>query len=417
MERPMRIVFVTENGYCGGLDSFIVTLATHWPDSADRLILLCNHDHPGLAVIRARAGRRVRVVGHHLPTALRWLTALRRLPGGRLLAKAASPLARYLALAAQVAGWRRILRRLDPDRVMVINGGYPGGDSCRAALVAWAAIRGGRPKALLNIHNLASPVRWWEAPMEAVVDRMAGRAALGAVAVSAACAASVVAVRPRFARATAVSVVHNGIAPAPAPALGALRGPLGLGADVPLGLMLGTYEPRKGHDFLLRAWVAVVRACPAAHLVIAGWGQPAERAHVAALVEAYGLTGHVTLLGFRDDVPAMIAESDVMLVASQAFESFGLTVVEAMAQRVPVVATAVGGVPEVVGEGAGAAGLLVARDDSEGFARQVLALFADPARRARLGEQGHARFLAHFTAGRMAAAYASRVRAAGSPPR
>lgn len=406
----MRIALVTENTYCGGLDSFIVTLVEAWPHPEDELVLVCNHDHPGLEVIGRRVTRKLAILGHRLPLASRWLA---RLPAGPV-AKALSPLARYGAFAAQLLGMRRLLGKLRPDRVMVINGGYPAGDSCRAASIAWDQIRGTRPKAVHNVHNLAYPARWWEAPLERLIDARVGQASAAFIAVSEACAASLPANRPdAVAAGTPVGHVHNGILPPPEPAA-ALRAELGIAADAPLALMLGTYEARKGHELLLRAFAKVVAGLPEARLVICGFGYPHDVARVEALVAAHGLEGRVHLLGFRDDVPALLRAADVLVVASQSFESFGLTLVEAMAQRVPVLATRVGGVPEVVGgeDEPDCAGFLVAHDDCDAYADKLERLLADEGLRRRFGEQGHARYSRRFTAARMAGEYAALVRGA-----
>ncbi len=409
----MKIALVTENTYCGGLDSFLVTLVEAWPAAADELVLICNQDHPGLDVIRRRVSRPLTIIGHDLPLAMRWLIPLGRLPGGRILAKVLSPLARYAALAAQIAGMHRLLARIAPDRVMVVNGGYPGGDSCRAATIAWNTIRKHRPKAVHNFHNLAYPPRWWERPMEALVDRWVGRCSAAFIAVSDACARSLPTNRPAASAEAPVRHVLNGILP-PATTLSSdIRTELGIAIDAPLALMLGTYEARKGHDMLLTAFSHTVAALPDARLVICGFGYEHDWQRVRALVRQYGLEGKVHLLGFRDDVPALMAAADLLVVASQTFESFGLTLVEAMAQSVPVLATTVGGVPEVVGNPAEPdhAGFLAAPHDCEHYAERMTQLLGDATLRQRLGAQGHARYLRLFTAQRMATNYAALIRA------
>lgn len=403
----MKIVLFTENNYCGGLDIFLTTLINYWPDPADKLVLICNRTHPGLEIITERVSRELSIQAHDLPMALDMLEHVRRLPGGKILSKALSPLVRYVTFVRHLHGIRGMLKREQPDRLMVVNGGYPGGDTCRAAILAWNSMRGSRPPAIHNVHNLASRSRWWERPAENFIDRRVAGSTLALVAVSRACAASIPENRP-LAAGVPVKVIYNGIATPQAVPANSLLSFLGIGSDVPLGLMLGTYEPRKGHDYLLQAWQQVVRQLPKARLVIAGFGYPPQFAHVQALVAHYGLEANVTLLGFRSDTTAMIADADVLLVASQAFESFGLTLVEAMAQQVPVVATITGGIPEVVGDGE--AGFLVSPHDPDGFAQRIITLLADPDLRQRLGRQGYARYREMFTANRMAGEYAALVK-------
>lgn len=207
-----------------------------------------------------------------------------------------------------------------------------------------------------------------------------------------------------------VTYIYNGIA-APKTSTAqnlTLHEELGIAPDAHLCLMLGTYEPRKGHDFLFRAFRQVVDAVPDAHLLVCGFGYPEEVERVKGLVEQQGLSGHVTLQGFRRDVDTMLAQADLLLVASQAFESFGLTSVEAMANRVPVVATRVGGIPEVVEDGDG--GYCVDPDDVAGYAARVISLLQDRELHKAQAEKGYARYRRLFSAERMADAYAALIR-------
>ena len=104
----------------------------------------------------------------------------------------------------------------------------------------------------------------------------------------------------------------------------------------------------------------------------------------------------------------LIEAVDVLLVSSQAFESFGLAIVEAMARSTPVVATNVGGIPEVIGQDEG--GYYVDADDVEGFAQRILSLLADDGLRGQIGNAGYKRYRNLFTVERMAREYAAIVR-------
>ena len=126
------------------------------------------------------------------------------------------------------------------------------------------------------------------------------------------------------------------------------------------------------------------------------------------MVVEFGLVENVHLLGFRTDAMQILQQVDLLLVGSQEFESFGLTCVEAMARHIPVVATQVGGLPEVVACGEG--GFTFAKDDVEGYARQVTALLLDKKMCIDQGNKGFDRYLRLFTAQRMAEAYALLLR-------
>ncbi len=179
--------------------------------------------------------------------------------------------------------------------------------------------------------------------------------------------------------------------------------------DALLCLMMGTYEARKGHEFLLDAFVKVARQVPAARLLVCGFGYPAEVERVKQAVHARGLDQQVVLEGFREDVPDLLAASSLLLVPSQSSESFGLTIIEAMSHAVPVIATRVGGMPEVQQDGRG--GYLVEPDDVDGLAHRMLDLLGDESLRQAQGRQGQAYFNENFRAERMAASYASLLRA------
>ncbi|MFM7322903.1 MAG: glycosyltransferase, partial [Armatimonadota bacterium] len=106
------------------------------------------------------------------------------------------------------------------------------------------------------------------------------------------------------------------------------------------------------------------------------------------------------LLGNRDDIPLLLAASDVVVVPSRS-EGLGLAAIEALAAGRPVVASAVGGLPEVVDP---QVGVLVESENPEAIAREVRRLIEDPELRERLGAAGRAKALSHFDLETMRAA-------------
>lgn len=405
----MHIALFTENSHRGGLDTFLATLINHWPHPDDRLTLLCNANHPGLADIEARLERPCRIIGHAMAMQWDWMNRFERLPVIGRLRRPLSPFLRYPFFAAYLARLRGLLDGLDADRLMVVNGGYPGGDSCRAATIAWGR-RQPENRAVHCFHSMAIAPRPWERWIENRIDRAVARHALAFVSVSRACIDSL-ALRPGLALARNVSHVPNGIADqgSGADEAAAVRRGLGIAADAPLCAMIGSYEAHKGHGFLFDAFHRVVDALPDARLVVCGHGYAGEVARVERLRDEAGLGGSVCLEGFRNDVPGLLAAADVLLLPSQSFEAFGLAIVEAWAQETPVVATRMGGIGEVMGaddEG----GFCVAPDDADAFARHTLALLRDPALRAEKGAGGARRYRARFTARRMAEDYAALIR-------
>jgi glycosyltransferase involved in cell wall biosynthesis len=111
-------------------------------------------------------------------------------------------------------------------------------------------------------------------------------------------------------------------------------------------LSVGRLVPVKAFDVLIEAMAPLLRE-PGTRLRLTIAGDGAERERLVKLAEAFGVAEQVRFLGHRTDVPDLLASADVFVLSSRS-EGFALAVVEAMAARVPVIATSVGGVPEVV---------------------------------------------------------------------
>ncbi len=207
----------------------------------------------------------------------------------------------------------------------------------------------------------------------------------------------------------------------------AVRPQLGLAECEPLIGMTSNVSPWKGQDVLVRAVAELVGEFPRLGcLVVGGIVRGAEEfaGTIEAFVKSRGLERHVRLTGARSDIPDVVGALDVLVHASIQAEPFGRVLIEAMALGRPVVATAGGGVPEIVVHGE--TGLLVPPGDTAGMAAALRILLADPALRARLGAAGARRARERFSLeshvsaveGVYAAAVArTRRDGASSPPR
>jgi glycosyltransferase involved in cell wall biosynthesis len=153
---------------------------------------------------------------------------------------------------------------------------------------------------------------------------------------------------------------------------------------------VGRFAPPKNHALLIEAF-AQVRTHTPLYLLLVGGGEleDAVRQQVAGL----GLQERVRFLGVRADVPAILNASDLFVLSSR-WEGNPMSVMEAMAAGLPVVSTAVGGVPELVREGE--TGLLVPSGDAAALARALQALVDDPARREAMGKAARQHAITHF---------------------
>jgi len=143
-------------------------------------------------------------------------------------------------------------------------------------------------------------------------------------------------------------------------------------------------EPEKGHPTLLEAWPAVLGRVPDVYLLIIGEGS--RREALEAQARELRIAHRVVFTGRRDDVPAVTAALDVAVLPSYR-EAQGLVILEAMALSRPVVASNVGGIPEMIEDGV--TGLLVEPHDAEGLTRAITRLLTDHPLADTIARQAH----------------------------
>ncbi|MFC1655424.1 glycosyltransferase family 4 protein [Patescibacteria group bacterium] len=143
--------------------------------------------------------------------------------------------------------------------------------------------------------------------------------------------------------------------------------------DIKVILTVAELHERKGVNYLIKAMPFIVKKEENCHLVIAGSG--GEREELETLVKKEGVMDHVTFLGFKKDIPHLMKASDVFVLPSIK-EAFGLVILEAMAAELPIVASDVGGIPEIIKNGEN--GTLVPPHDEEKLAKAIVKLMADP---------------------------------------
>lgn len=170
----------------------------------------------------------------------------------------------------------------------------------------------------------------------------------------------------------------------------------GIGPDEILVIQVAALAPHKSQIDLLHAARTVAERRPDVRFWIAGEGL--LRASLETERQNLNLGERVQFLGFREDVVELLRSADVFCVSSY-LEGLGTSTLDAMAAGLPVVATRVGGIPEIVTDGE--TGLLVGPRDPDALAGAILALAGDPARRASMGARGRIR-VGEFTADRTA---------------
>lgn len=157
-------------------------------------------------------------------------------------------------------------------------------------------------------------------------------------------------------------------------------------------VLSGRFRPEKGHDLLLTAMPTILATVPNVRFLFLGTGSLKDA--VAEQLRQQNLTGAVRLAGFRSDVAECLAAADIAVQPSRS-EGLGTAVLEAGAAGLPVVATAIGGIPDIVVSGQ--TGLLVPPEDARALAEAIVRLATDAELRHRLGSAARQRVAEHFS--------------------
>ena len=367
-----RVLFVDHAGVLGGAELSLLDLAAALGDRAEVLLLA---DGPFRAALETRAiAVSVEALG-----ALKGVKKETRLPSPAALADAFR-LARRVASHAR----RRAVIYANSQKAFVV--------------AAFAGVMARRP-VIWHLRDILAPPHFSASNVRAAVTLANVRAA-HVIGNSRATAAAFI---QAGGRASLVSVVHNGIDPAPFDAVTdevvrATRAELGIPEAAFVVALFGRFHHWKGQQVLLQALADL----PGTHALFVGaplFGEEAFDSALRAQAVRLGVAERSHFVGFRSDVPALLRAADVVAHASVYPEPFGRVIVEGMLAGRPVIATRAGGVEEIVTDGE--TGVLVPPDDPAALAAAIAALRSEPARAASLAARGAAHARAQFSVASM----------------
>ncbi len=353
--RPIVIVQLAASPFFGGAERQMLGLALHLPERYRTVFLGFADKGSGQALHEFRRhGFEALALKHNAP--------------------------RYGAAVREVAGH---LRRLRAD-VLCCNGYKPD-------ILGWRAAR------LAGLPVVSIAHGWTGATIKVrlneVLDRLVLRWMDRVVCVS---EGQAVKVRQGGVPPERVTVIRNAIDPAPfSNPEPSYREELQKFFAAPKRRIVaaaGRLSPEKGFGQLVEAAALVRQADATVGFILFGDGP--LRGEIAARINQLGLQDHFVLAGFRDDLAKFLPHADVAVLPSFT-EGLPVVVLEALAAGVPVVATAVGGTPEVVEDGVN--GYLVAPGKPADLAQRILGLLGDDDRRRAMGQRGRQRVLTDFT--------------------
>jgi len=167
--------------------------------------------------------------------------------------------------------------------------------------------------------------------------------------------------------------------------------------------IIGRLTPLKGHLYFIKAMAEVAKVVPKLKIWIIGDAPSHKMAYkedLKALVRRLGLWPQIEFLGNQKDIPSILENLDLLVLASITHEAFGRVIIEAQASGVPVVATRVGGVIDIIEDGLN--GLLVAPASSDEIAKSVIKIFQDPQLARRLAENAYRKVKEEYSLEKMA---------------
>jgi glycosyltransferase involved in cell wall biosynthesis len=269
-------------------------------------------------------------------------------------------------------------------------------------MIAWF-LSGKRPRAILNVHSLTLTPSLLSRYIENTIDKSVVESSKYVIGVSKSCVESL-RNRKNFSNKTNLKYIYNGIVdPTAADVLDDEYLNVSESINDEYVLMLASYDVYKGYEFLMDAFKIVLLEFPDIKIKIYGYGLPKKKETIREIVSRLELQSSVSLNDFSSDVVKLYAHAKILVVPSQSFESFGLTIIEAMAHGVPVVATEVGGIPEVLYKSY--AGFMCSKDDPVSFANAIKKLLRDPSLAKMMGQNGRNTYMQRFTAARMSFEY------------
>lgn len=286
--------------------------------------------------------------------------------------KLASAAERVASYHAAIVGANKLLARrwlkarladFAPDLVLAV---------LPAAIAVCATLRRGSASVWIASHQHGSHLRQSKKRIKELIDRTAGLRFDRVVGCSEAVS--------RFLRDTygyppaRVETILNGWSGKPRPHRG---------GEVPTIVSVGRLRKEKGHDTLIRAFQIIKAKLESTQLVLIGSGP--QEPELRALTRELGVQGSTTFTGDVGDIWPHLAAADAFALSSH-HEALGIAVLEAMAAGLPVVASGVGGVPELVEEGR--TGYLVPTHDEEALAQGLVKVLSDPERARLMGETG-----------------------------
>ena len=229
------------------------------------------------------------------------------------------------------------------DRILIFNGGYPGGNSCRAASIAWLLSK--RKKSPMVCLSSSHRSAWYAAPFEYILDRILSTSIFCFIFPSKYTQSTLS--KRKYLMQIKSKVIFNGIDSFLDFNSLHQKKVQQENSNKTKFLMLATYEEHKGHELLFDSIVKLLDTSNNFHFTIAGFGSIKDRTRIQNAITLRKIDKYITLLGFQKNTFDLYSNTDAVVIPSIKFEALPLTALEAMSLKKPLIATNIGGLKEI----------------------------------------------------------------------
>ena len=336
----MKICFFTENSYKGGMDKLIYTLANNWPSNDDEITILCNRSHPGYNDIKEKLKPQHHINNSNILLLLELKSYFNNfLP--TIIVSFISFVIKYLLVPYQIVKLYILFKKSDFDKLLIINGGYPGGYSCRSASLSWYLAK--KKKSPMVCLSTMKEIIWYSYPFEFIIDKFL------TYSVSKFIYPSLFVKKTQKYRSTFSSidslVIYNGIDQFPI-----IKNTCNVkNKNTTNFLMLATYEEHKGHVLLFDsiAYLIDKYSYQDYKFTIAGYGTDSDKTRLLREISVRNIGKYINFLDFQRDTYQLYKQSDAVIIPSIKYEALPLTALEAMSLEIPLITTDIGGLSEI----------------------------------------------------------------------
>ena len=362
----MKIGYFIQNYKRGGVNTFIKNL-TSTNIYNDRIVIISNHNNPGIKFLKNKSNKNIKYITYSI---FSWDTILNNkfhiiiINIFKIVYSVFFP----IFFIYQIYRLKNFFKKNYFDKIMIVNGGYPGGDLCLAAVIAWNKIYP-QKKPWINFHNFAlRKYRFFLLDFyKNFVDGIISKSIKGFVSVSKVCSKSIL--KRKNLKKSKIVTIYNGYLNSKKEKKFFLKKKFRLAKNSKILLMLAEYDLRKGHKFIIKVMENIIKKDKNIFLLIYGYG---EKNPVKKLVIKSYANKNIFLNDFEENNIGLISECDALVIPSQEYESFGYTALEAISKKKPVIATDCGGLPEVIINNV--TGFIVKKDNPVMFANKILDL-------------------------------------------